>query len=74
MNGVKLELGIVLALGLLLWLVLLVSGLPAGVQIGAGFAFGLVGMLWLILRARIALRRHLHQVSAGQPQLRDPEL
>lgn len=59
LNGVKLELGIVLALAALVWVGLSASGLSGTAQVGIGFSFGLGGMLWLIVRARAVLRRHL---------------
>lgn len=72
LNGVKLELGIVLSLGLLVWLGLIASDLSTGVQIGLGFVFGIAGMSWLIVRARAALRRHLNHPAPGDA--REPEL
>ena len=56
-NGVKLELGIILALGALLWLAAdsITANLDAQLLLLA--AFGLLGMVWLIVRTRRVLNQ-----------------
>jgi len=57
-NRVKLELGIILLLGLLLWLAADSITADADAQIGLLAGFGLAGMAWLVLRTRRVLHRH----------------
>jgi hypothetical protein len=56
-NGVKVELGIALLLGLLLWLVheRLVSGTPGQLMLLLGY--GCLAAAWLVWRTRRVLRR-----------------
>ncbi|MEJ2644846.1 MAG: hypothetical protein P8180_07915 [Gammaproteobacteria bacterium] len=63
LNGVKLELALVLCLNLLLWLVAgsLVGGGLAELAVLAAGGFG--GMAWLVLRTRRVLARQLSRVE-----------
>lgn len=56
LNAVKFELGVVLALGVLVWLLhgWFASGVALQFVVLAGY--GLIGMLWVVLRARRILR------------------
>lgn len=64
-NGVKLELGVILALELLLWLAAdsITADLVAQLWLLGGF--GVAGMVWLIVRTRHVLR----QCQARERQL-----
>jgi len=57
-NGVKLELGIILILGALLWLG--ADSITAGTeaQLLMFLGFGLLSTLWLVVRTRAVLRQH----------------
>lgn len=56
-NGVKLELGIILCAGLLLWLAADSITADLEVQLLMLGGFGVAGMLWLIVRIRGVLRK-----------------
>jgi hypothetical protein len=64
-NGVKVELGIALLLGLLLWLVheRLVSGTPGQLLLLLGYGWLAAG--WLVWRTRGVLRRQ--RAAAAEP-------
>ena len=57
LNAVKLDLGIILFLAVVLWLLVdRVVAAPAA-QIGVLFAYGLSGMGWIVVRSRRVMRR-----------------
>lgn len=60
-NGVKLQLGIILVLGLLLWLAADSITADADAQLGLLVGYGILGMLYLIYRTRQVLRQHTAQ-------------
>ena len=56
-NGIKLELGICLVLGVCLWLAADSITADEGAQLLLFWAYGLLSMVWLVLRTRVVLRR-----------------
>lgn len=56
-NGVKLELGLCLILGTLLWLGADSITANEGTQLLMLLSYGLLAAIWLVLRTRIILRR-----------------
>jgi len=56
-NGVKLELGICIILGMLLWLGADSITGNEGTQLLVLLAYSLLGTIWLIVRTRAVLRR-----------------
>ena len=56
LNAVKLDLAVIGAVGLLLALVLHALGGAPWVQFGILFAYGVMGMAWLLVRTRRVLR------------------
>lgn len=56
-NGVKLELGVCVILGVLLWLGADSITADEGAQLLILLAYGLLAMGWLVLRTRAVLRR-----------------
>lgn len=73
LNTVKFELGAILSLGVLVWLLHGWFASSVALQFVLLTGYGLVGMLWVVLRAR----RILHNVRAGSVNQiearRDPE-
>lgn len=65
LRGVKLELGLIILLAVVAWL--LVERLLENwwQQVAALAAYGLLGMLWLVLRARAVLRQQTHGESSS---------
>jgi len=57
LNAVKLDLGIILILAVVLWLLVGRFVVAPAAQIGVLFAYGLAGMAWIVVRSRRALRR-----------------
>ena len=56
LNAVKLDLGIIMVLGLVLLLLNGYLGGSEAVRIGLLLAYGVAGMLWLVFRARRVVR------------------
>ena len=63
-NGVKLELGICIILGVLLWLGAEFITADEGAQLMLLFAYSLLATAWLVLRTRAVLRRCESEHSA----------
>lgn len=57
LNPVKLELGIILVVSVLVWLVLERVLMDSGVLLLALFSYALLAMGWIIIRTRRVLRR-----------------
>jgi hypothetical protein len=55
-NGVKLELGFALILGAVLWLAADSITADVGAQLLLLFGYGMISMIWLVLRTRRVLR------------------
>lgn len=58
LNAVKLELGIIIVAGVLLWLMLDSITNNDVTQILVLFLFGMIGAGWLVVRTRILLQRN----------------
>jgi len=56
-NGVKLELGICIILGILLWLGADSITINKDTQLLILLAYSLLGTIWLVVRTRVVLRR-----------------
>jgi len=57
LNAVKLDLAVIAVVGLMTGVVLHVIGGSVWVQVGILFAYGLIGMAWLLLRTLRVLRQ-----------------
>lgn len=65
LNGVKLDLGIILLLAVILWFVS-ARFIPSQIwQAAILLAYGVGGMVWIIVRSRGILRRLAQQRSTG---------
>lgn len=71
-NGVKLELGIILVLGLLLWLAADSITADRDAQLFLLGSFSIAGMLWLVQRTRRVLRQCQDHNSPDKPRQESP--
>lgn len=62
-NGVKLELGVILVLGLCLWLAAKFITANEFLQVLMLFCFAVMGTVWLIFRTKCLLDRELERKS-----------
>ncbi len=67
-NGVKLELGICIILGMLLWLGAESIIADEGTQLLMLLAYSLSSAIWLVLRTRAVLRRYEMEQSSTTPK------
>lgn len=66
-DPVKIELGIALTLGALLWVGLASSAVPHGAQLLVLLAFGCSAALWLVWRIRRVVRRMGRGSQTAEP-------
>ncbi len=66
LNGVKFELGVILLVGVILLLVVGRLVADAGTQLLLLAGYGVLGMVWLIVRTRRVLRRRLEEKRDGE--------
>jgi hypothetical protein len=65
LNPVKLDLGVILCVAPLLWLVLSRIGASPALQILVLAGYGCAGMVWLLVRTRAVVRRAQGDVQEG---------
>jgi Flp pilus assembly protein TadB len=58
LNAVKLDLAVIAVVGLMTVVVLHIVGGSLWVQVGILFAYGLIGMTWLLLRTHRVLKQN----------------